>query len=45
VETKLSARIDALDWKLSGKIATLQWMFGTIVALIAAIFIQSLFRL
>jgi len=45
VETKLSARIDALDLKLSGKIATLQWMFGTIIALIAAIFIQSLFRL
>jgi hypothetical protein len=44
VETKLSARIDALDLKLSGKISTLQWMFGTMVALVAAIFIQSLFR-
>jgi len=44
VETKLSARIDALDLKLSGKISTLQWMFGTMVALVAATFIQSLFR-
>ena len=45
LEAKLSARIDAIDLKLNGKIATLQWMFGTMVALVGAIFIQSLFKL
>ena len=45
LEAKLGARIDALDFKLTGKIATLHWMFGTMVALIAAIFIQSLYKL
>lgn len=45
LEAKLFARIDAIDLKLNGKIATLQWMFGTMVALVGAIFIQSLFKL
>ena len=45
VESKLGARIDALDVKLSGKIATLHWMFGTMVAMVAAIFIQQMLKL
>jgi len=45
LESKFVTRLDALDFKFTGKIATLHWMFGTMVALIAAIFIQSLFRL
>jgi chromosome segregation ATPase len=44
LESKLGARIDALDVKLSGKIATLHWMFGTTVALVAALFVQQFFR-
>ena len=44
LESKLGARIDALDVKLSGKIATLHWMFGTMVAMVAAIFIQHMLR-
>jgi septal ring factor EnvC (AmiA/AmiB activator) len=44
LESKLGARIDALDVKLSGKIATLHWMFGTMVAMVAAIFIQQMLR-
>lgn len=44
LESKLGARIDALDVKLSGKISTLHWMFGTMVAMVAAIFIQHMLR-
>ena len=44
LESKLGTRIDALDSKLTGKMATLHWMFGTMVALVAAIFIQTVFR-
>ena len=45
LESKLGARFDALDVKLSGKIATLHWMFGTMVAMVAAIFIQQMLKL
>ena len=44
LESKVGARIDALDVKLTGKIATLHWMFGTTVALVAALFVQQFFR-
>jgi predicted nuclease with TOPRIM domain len=42
LESKLTAKIDALEVKLVGKIETLHWMFGTMVALIAAMFVRSL---
>jgi len=45
LESKLGARFDALDVKLSGKIATLHWMFGTMVAMVATIFIQQMLKL
>jgi hypothetical protein len=44
LEAKLAARIDAVEVKLLGKLATLHWMFGTMVAMMAAVFIQSLLR-
>ena len=44
LDSKLTAKIDALEVKLVGKIETLHWMFGTTVALVAALFVQQLFR-
>jgi len=42
---QVDVHFDALEFKLTGKIGTLHWMFGTMTALTAAIFIQSLFKL
>jgi len=42
---QVDVHFNALEFKLTGKIGTLHWMFGTMVALTAAIFIQSLFKL
>jgi chromosome segregation ATPase len=44
LEEKLVAKIDALEVKIMGKTGTLHWMFGTMVAMFAAMFIQSLLR-
>jgi len=38
--SRLEARIGSVELKLGGKIETLQWMFGVIVAMNAAVLVQ-----
>jgi hypothetical protein len=40
LESRLEARIGSVELKLGGKIETLQWMFGVIVAMNAAVLVQ-----
>ena len=40
LESRVDAKIDSVALKLGGKIETLQWMFGILVAMNAAIVIQ-----
>ena len=40
LESRLEARIGSVDLKLGGKIETLQWMFGVMVALNGAVLLQ-----
>jgi hypothetical protein len=40
LESRLEARIGSVELKLGGKIETLQWMFGVIVAMNAAVIVQ-----
>jgi hypothetical protein len=40
LESRLEARIGSVDLRLGGKIETLQWMFGVMVAMNAAVLVQ-----
>jgi tetrahydromethanopterin S-methyltransferase subunit G len=40
LESRVEARIGSVELKLGGKIETLQWMFGVIVAMNAAVLVQ-----
>ena len=40
LESRVDARIGSMELKLGGKIETLQWMFGVIVAMNAAVLVQ-----
>ena len=40
LESRVDAKIDSVALKLGGKIETLQWMFGVLVAMNAAVVIQ-----
>ena len=40
LESRVDAKIDSVAMKLGGKIETLQWMFGVLVAMNAAVVIQ-----
>jgi len=44
LKTFLNARIDALGLEVGGKIDTLRWMLGVVVALNAAVFVQTFLR-
>lgn len=44
MESSLIARISAVGLKLSGKIGTLQWMLGVLVAMNAAVLVQLLLK-
>jgi hypothetical protein len=40
LESRVEARIGSVELKLGGKIETLQWMFGVMVAMNAAVLVQ-----
>ena len=44
VEAKIDGTIDSLRHELGGKIETLKWMFGALVAINAATFVQLFLR-
>src|SRR5690242_21165846 len=44
LKTFLNARIDSLGLEVGGKIDTLRWMLGVVVALNAAVFVQTFIR-
>jgi hypothetical protein len=44
LESRLTAKIETLKLDLYGKIDTLRWMLGVVVALNAAVFVQTFLR-